>query len=245
MCATSTKIFILEVMGRHAGWIAASAGMASRKTDGPPHIILFPEIVFDETKFLAKVDQAVKNQGYCTIVVSEGVRNHNGEFLSDCGLKDAFGHAQLGGVAPVIASLIKQKLGLKYHYAIADYLQRSARHIASQTDLDHDYALGKAAVEYAIAGKNGVMLTIVRDSNLPYQWHIESVPLEKVANVERKMPREFISEDGYGITEACRQYLQPLITGEAYPPYANGIPCYVTLQNKAAIKKKLKNVNLL
>lgn len=241
MSATSTKIFVLEVMGRHAGWIAASAGMAGKKAGDPPHVILFPEIAFDETKFLAKVNQAVKEHGYCTVVVSEGVRNQNGEFLSACGLKDAFGHVQLGGVAPIIANLIKQKLGLKYHYAIADYLQRAARHIASQTDVDHAYALGRAAVDYAIAGKNGVMLTIVRDFETPYQWHIDSVPLENVANIERKMPKEFISQDGYGITEVCRKYLQPLIAGEAYPPYADGMPCYVKLQNRPAVKKTLEN----
>ncbi len=237
MAKTSTKIFVMEVMGRHAGWIAAAGGLAAEKEGDAPHIILFPEIEFDEAKFLAKVDNAVKNYGYCSIVVSEGVKNKDGVFLAEAGGKDAFGHAQLGGVAPVIAEMVKGKLGYKYHWAVADYLQRSARHIASKTDVEQAYALGKAAVELAIAGKNAVMPTVVRVSNNPYKWEIGSADLADVANVEKMMPMDFISPDGMGITEACREYLQPLILGEDYPPYANGLPEYVVLNNVAVPKK--------
>ncbi len=237
MAKTSTKIFVMEVMGRHAGWIAAAGGLAAEKEGDAPHIILFPEIEFDEAKFLAKVDNAVKNYGYCSIVVSEGVKNKDGVFLAEAGGKDAFGHAQLGGVAPVIAEMVKSNLGYKYHWAVADYLQRSARHIASKTDVDQAYALGKAAVELAIAGKNAVMPTVVRVSNNPYKWEIGSADLADVANVEKMMPMDFISPDGMGITEACREYLQPLILGEDYPPYSNGLPEYVVLNNVAVPKK--------
>ncbi len=237
MAKTSTKIFVMEVMGRHAGWIAAAGGLAAEKEGDAPHIILFPEIVFDEQKFLAKVDAAVKNYGYCSIVVSEGVKNKDGVFLAEAGGKDAFGHAQLGGVAPVIAEMVKSNLGYKYHWAVADYLQRSARHIASKTDVEQAYALGKAAVELAIAGKNAVMPTVVRVSSNPYKWEIGSADLADVANVEKMMPMDFISEDGMGITESCREYLQPLILGEDYPPYANGLPQYVVLNNVAVPKK--------
>ncbi|MFK5971639.1 MAG: 6-phosphofructokinase [Candidatus Marithrix sp.] len=237
MAKTSTKIFVMEVMGRHAGWIAAAGGLASEKEGDAPHIILFPEIEFDEAKFLAKVDNAVKNYGYCSIVVSEGVKNKEGIFLAEAGGKDAFGHAQLGGVAPVIAEMVKGKLGYKYHWAVADYLQRSARHIASKTDVEQAYALGKAAVELAIAGKNAVMPTVVRVSNDPYKWEIGSADLADVANVEKMMPMDFISPDGMGITQACREYLQPLILGEDYPPYSNGLPEYVVLNNVAVPKK--------
>ncbi|MCH9744625.1 MAG: 6-phosphofructokinase [Gammaproteobacteria bacterium] len=237
MCASSTKIFILEVMGRHAGWIAAAAGLAQNNKDDAPHIILFPEIPFEQQAFLNKVKQTVDRCGYCVIVVSEGVRNKDGKFLQESGLIDAFGHHQLGGVAPLLAEWIKKEHGFKYHWALADYLQRSARHIASQTDANQAYAIGRAAVERAINGDNNVMLTIERDSNAPYQWSIGTAPLEKVANVEHKMPREYISEDGFSITDACRQYLQPLTEGEAYPPYKNGMPCYVTLKNQLVTKK--------
>ncbi len=237
MAKTSTKIFVMEVMGRHAGWIAAAGGIAAENEGDAPHVILFPEIVFDEEKFLAKVDHAVKNYGYCSVVVSEGVKNSDGKFLAEAGGTDAFGHAQLGGVAPVVAQLIKDKLGYKYHWAVADYLQRAARHIASKTDVDQAYALGKAAVELAIAGKNAVMPTIVRISNNPYKWEIGSANLADVANVEKMMPLEYISEDGFGITQACREYLQPLILGEDYPPYKNGLPQYVVLKNVAVPKK--------
>lgn len=239
MASTSTKVFIMEVMGRHAGWIAAAGGLAAEKKGEPPHIILFPEVPFEQALFLDRVDQCVKENNYCVIVVSEGVRNAQGQFLAESGLKDAFGHSQLGGTAPVIAQLIKDNLGYKYHWAVADYLQRSARHIASQTDLEQAYAMGKAAVEFAVAGKNAVMPIIVRNSNQPYQWSIGEANLADVANVEKSMPAEYISKDGFGITQACREYLQPLIEGEAYPPYTKGLPQYVKLKNQL-VKKRLK-----
>lgn len=239
MAATSTKIFVLEVMGRHAGWIAAAAGLAKDEEGDAPHIILFPEIAFDEKKFLNRVKQSVKKYDYCVIAVSEGVRHKDGTFLSDSGTKDAFGHAQLGGVAPMLANLITKELGYKHHWAVADYLQRSARHIASQTDVDQAYALGKAAVEMAIKGKNAVMPAIVRKSNKPYRWTIGEASLADVANVEKMMPRNFISRNGFEITDACREYLQPLIKGEDYPPYKNGMPQYARLKN-VAVPKKLK-----
>ena len=237
MAKTSTKVFVLEVMGRHAGWIAAAGGLASDAKAEIPIVILFPEITFDKERFLARVDSLVKERGYCTVVVSEGVKSPDGKFLADQGLKDAFGHAQLGGVAPVVADIVRAGLGLKYHWAVADYLQRSARHIASKTDVDQAYAMGKAAVELALAGKNSLMPTIVRKSSSPYAWEVGSVALSEVANVEKMMPREYISDDGFGITEACREYLTPLIQGEDYPPYSNGLPDYVTLRNEAVEKK--------
>ncbi len=237
MALTSTKVFIMEVMGRHAGWIAAAGGLAAEREGDPPQVILFPEVPFDEAAFLKRVRKAVEEQGYCAIVVSEGVRNAEGKFLSEAGTKDAFGHVQLGGVAPMIANLVKDKLGYKYHWAVADYLQRAARHIASKTDVEQAYALGKAAVELAIEGRNAVMPVIVRKSDSPYSWEIGSADLADVANVEKKMPREFISEDGFAITDACRRYLSPLIQGEDYPPYVNGLPDYVTLKNVAVPKK--------
>ena len=237
MAKTSTKVFVLEVMGRHAGWIAAAGGLASDAKTEIPIVILFPEITFDKERFLARVDSLVKERGYCTVVVSEGVKSPDGKFLADQGLKDAFGHAQLGGVAPVVADIVRAGLGLKYHWAVADYLQRSARHIASKTDVDQAYAMGKAAVELALAGKNSLMPTIVRKSSSPYAWEVGSVALSEVANVEKMMPREYISDDGFGITEACREYLTPLIQGEDYPPYSNGLPDYVTLRNEAVEKK--------
>ncbi len=231
MAKTSTKLFVMEVMGRHAGWIAAAGGLAVEKEGDGPHIILFPEVEFDKEKFLAKAEKSVKDYGYCAIVVSEGARNKEGKFLAEVGGQDAFGHAQLGGAAPVVANMAKAALGYKYHWAVADYLQRAARHIASKTDVEQAYALGKAAVEQAVSGKNAVMLTIERTADAPYTWEIGSANLADVANVEKKMPGEFISEDGFGITEACRRYLQPLIQGEDYPPYKNGLPQYVTLKN--------------
>lgn len=239
MAASSTKVFILEVMGRHAGWIAAASGLAGESSEEPPHIILLPEVAFDPQKFLTKVSDCVNQYGYCVVVVSEGIRNQEGTFLSDAGLRDAFGHAQLGGVAPVIAQLIKSELGYKYHWAVADYLQRAARHIASQVDVDQAYALGKAAVEYAVKGQNAVMPIIVREQDEPYQWSISSVPLADVANQEKAMPAEYIAEDGMGITDACKRYLRPLIQGEAYPTYINGMPDYVRLNNQLVEKKLL------
>lgn len=244
MALTSTKVFILEVMGRHAGWIAAAGGLAAENAGDAPHIILFPEIPFAPEAFLQRVAECVKEYGSCSIVVSEGLHNQDGTFISESGLVDAFGHKQLGGVAPMIAKLIKDKLGFKYHWALADYLQRAARHIASKTDVEQAYALGKAAVEFALAGKNAVMPIIVRESNHPYHWVIGEAPLEKVANVEVKMPRDYITADGFNITEKCRHYLAPLIQGEDYPPYQNGLPCYVNLKNMAAEKKLEKTFQI-
>jgi 6-phosphofructokinase len=232
MAATSTKVFILEVMGRHAGWIAAASGLASTNPNEPPHIILFPEVTFNQKTFLRSVQQCVKDHGFCVVVASEGIRDTEGKFMSDAGLRDAFGHAQLGGVAPVLAQLIKNELNLKYHWAVADYLQRAARHIASAVDVEQAYALGKAAVELAISGQNAIMPIIIRTNDVPYTWTIGQVPLSDVANKEKTMPAEFIREDGMGITEACRRYLLPLIQGEAYPPYVNGLPDYVRLNNQ-------------
>jgi 6-phosphofructokinase len=238
MAASSTKVFILEVMGRHAGFIAAASGLAAEHAHEPPHIILFPEVPFEPARFLEQVQKTVSDFGYCVVVTSEGIRNSDNTFISDTGLKDAFGHAQLGGVASVLAQMVKEKLGYKYHYAIADYLQRAARHIASQTDLEQAYALGKAAVEYALENKNAIMPVIQRESDNPYRWTINAVPLEKVANQENKLPPNFIREDGFGITDACRRYMQPLIQGEAYPPYLNnGMPDYVRLKNILVPKK--------
>jgi 6-phosphofructokinase 1 len=238
MAKTSTKVFVMEVMGRHAGWIAAAGGLAQEQAGEPPHLILFPEIAFDEDDFVARVDECVASYGYCAIVVSEGLRNSEGKFVADAGTRDAFGHAQLGGVAPVIAEMLKQRLGLKYHWAVADYLQRAARHIASKTDVEQAYALGRAAVEMALAGKSAVMPTIVRTADEPYAWQIGEARLEDVANVEKMMPRDYITPDGYGITAACRRYLSPLIAGEDYPPYRNGLPDYVRLKN-VPLKKKV------
>ena len=237
MAKTSTKVFILEVMGRHAGWTAAAGGLASEKDGDAPQLILFPEIAFDEAKFLAAVDAKVKRHGSCSIVASEGIRLASGQFVSEAGGKDSFGHTQLGGLAPLLAKMVGDSLKYKQHYAVADYLMRAARHIASATDVEQSYAVGKAAVELAVAGKSGVMATIVRQSDSPYAWTTGEAPLSEVANVEKKMPREFISADGFHITDACRRYLAPLIAGEDYPPYRNGLPDYVTLQNVAVPKK--------
>lgn len=237
MCATSTKVFILEVMGRHAGWIAGAAGLASRSEAEAPHIILFPEIAFDEARFLAKVKETVEKFGFCVIVASEGTQTADGQLLSGSTSRDAFGHVQLGGLAPKLANIIKQAHGYKYHWAVADYLQRSARHIASQTDLEQAYALGEAAVNLAMEGKNALMPTIVRVSDTPYEWTIGTAPLAEVANQEKMMPESFFSEDGYGITEEARRYFQPLILGEAYPNYRDGLPDYVTLEKHLASKK--------
>jgi 6-phosphofructokinase len=238
MAETSTKVFIMEVMGRHAGWIAAAAGLAGEGKDAAPHIILFPERVFDEKAFLAKVKDTVQRVGYCTVVVSEGVKNKDGAFLAEAGGRDAFGHAQLGGAAPVLAALVRDRLGYKYHWALPDYLQRSARHVASKTDAEQAYAVGKAAVEYAARGMNAVMPVIVRTSAAPYRWKIEPAPLAKIANREKMMPNSFITRDGFGITAAARRYLSPLIQGEAPPPYGkDGLPQYVTLKNVGVARK--------
>ncbi|TAL87787.1 MAG: 6-phosphofructokinase [Rhodanobacter sp.] len=238
MADTSTKVFILEVMGRHAGWIAAAAGLAGDGADAPPHIILFPENAFDEVAFLAKVKATVERVGWCTVVASEGVRNSAGQFLAEAGTRDAFGHAQLGGLAPVLAALVKEKLGYKYHWALPDYLQRSARHAASKVDAEQAYAVGKAAVDYALDGMNAVMPVIVRTSDAPYRWKILPTPLARIANREKKMPRGFIRRDGFGITAAARRYLAPLIRGEAPVPYGkDGLPAYVRLKNVAVTRK--------
>lgn len=237
MAKTSTKVFVMEVMGRHAGWIAAAGGLAATAPGEAPHLILFPEVTFDEADFLARVKDCVETWGYCAIVVSEGLRNAEGQFVAEAGTRDAFGHAQLGGVAPVIAELVKSAHGYKYHWAVADYLQRAARHIASATDVEQAFALGRAAVEMALAGENAVMPTIVRTSDDPYAWEIGQARLADVANVEKKMPREYITDDGYGITPACRRYLAPLIAGEDYPPYVDGLPQYVTLANRPVARK--------
>ncbi len=230
MARTSTKVFVLEVMGRHAGWIAAAGGLAGSKAGDAPHIILFPEIAFDKPKFLAKVRRSVERYGYCVIVVSEGVRDADGHFLAEAGTTDAFGHAQLGGVGPVVAAMTKEAFGYKFHWAVADYLQRSARHIGSKVDVEQAYAVGKAAVEFALAGKNAVLPIIVRKSAKPYRWSIGEAPLKAIANREKKLPRNFVTSDGFGITAACRRYLLPLIGGEDYPPYRDGLPAYAPLK---------------
>jgi len=235
MAATSTRVFVLEVMGRHAGWIAAAGGLV--ESHGIPVVVLFPEIEFDKDRFLARVDALVKQHGYCSVVVSEGCHHPDGSFLAEQGTRDAFGHAQLGGAAPVVAQMVKDALGHKFHWAVADYLQRAARHIASATDVQQAYALGQRAVELALEGRNAVMPTIERISDAPYRWRIGSAPLEQVANVEKTMPREFIDADGFGITDACRTYLLPLIEGEDYPAYRDGLPVYATLRNQLIARK--------
>jgi 6-phosphofructokinase 1 len=238
MSKTSTKVFVLEVMGRHAGWIAAAGGLAGSKPGDAPHVILFPEIPFDQAAFLLRVKDSVTRYDYCVIVVSEGAHYADGRFLAEAGTRDAFGHTQLGGVAPVVANIVREYLGYKYHYAVADYLQRSARHIASATDVRQAYAVGEAAVQMALAGHTAVMPVITRLSDQPYRWRIDQAPLEKIANKEKMLPRRYISRDGFGITDACRRYLSPLIRGEDYPPYFNGLPKYVSLRN-APVRKKL------
>ena len=235
MAATSTKIFVLEVMGRHAGWIAAAGGLVDSSI---PVVILFPEIDFNEKAFLEKVDKNVHDYGYCTIVVSEGTKWPDGRFLAEQGTRDDFGHAQLGGAAPVVANIIKKSLGYKFHWAVADYLQRAARHLASNSDVEQAYALGEAAVEMALDGKNSIMPAIIRTSNNPYKWEIGCGELKDIANVEKMMPTNYISEDGFSITDECREYLLPLIEGENYPPYINGLPDYVVLK-KSKVDKKL------
>jgi 6-phosphofructokinase 1 len=237
MAKTSTKIFVMEVMGRHAGWITAACGLAAEKEGDGPHILLFPEVPFDEAAFLARVKSCVEKYDHCVIGVSEGLLSPEGQLMAEAGGKDAFGHSQLGGVGQLIAQLIKDKLGYKYHWALADYLQRSARHIASATDVEQAYAVGKAAVELALAGRNAVMPAILRTSNAPYRWEVGTALLKDVANVEKMMPKDFITPDGFGITDACREYLSPLISGEAPPPYRNGLPDYVRLMNQGVAKK--------
>lgn len=240
MAHTSTQVFIMEVMGRHAGWITAACGLASSEKKEGPHILLFPEVPFDEAAFLARVKATVEKYEHCVIAVSEGLKNQTGQFLTEASTTDAFGHAQLGGVAPIIAKLIKKNLGYKYHWAVVDYLQRAAAHLASQIDKEQAYQVGKAAVEAAVAGKNAVMPAIIRTQNSPYQWEIQDVPLKDVANQEKFMPADFISSDGFHITDACRDYLLPLIQGEHYPPFIEGLPHYITLQNTVIPSKTEK-----
>ena len=237
MAKTSTKVFVLEVMGRHAGWITAAVGMADDADTPIPLVLLFPEIPFDEAAFLAAVDAKTRAHGYCCVGVSEGLQNAQGGLMAEAGTKDAFGHAQLGGVGPLIANLVKDRLGYKVHWAVADYLQRAARHIASKTDVEQSYAVGRAAVEYALAGMNAVMPAITRVSDKPYRWKITAAPLTKVANVEKMLPRDFIASDGYGITAKARAYLGPLIKGEAPPPFKDGLPRYVRLKNVPVARK--------
>ena len=237
MSRTSTKVFTMEVMGRHAGWTTAACALAAEHEGDAPHILLLPEVAFNEERFLAKVEDALERYDQCVIAVSEGVKGPDGAFLSASGLKDSFGHSQLGGVAPLITNLISTKLGCKCHWAVPDYLLRSARHIASETDLQQAYAVGRAAVEFAIAGRTAVMPAIRRLSDTPYRWDIIEAPLSEVANQEKLLPPDFISGDGFGITEAARRYLAPLIVGEAYPPFKNGLPDYVKLQNVAVPKR--------
>jgi len=240
MARTSTRVFVLEVMGRHAGWIAAAAGLAGRGASEPPHVILFPEVPFEQQKFLERVRVCVDEYGYCVIVASEGAAYADGKFLADAGTRDAFGHTQLGGVAPLVANMVREAHGYKYHWAVADYLQRSARHIASRVDVEQAYAVGKAAVELAVKGVNAVMPTIVRKRSKPYKWVIGHIPLAEVANKEKKLPPEYIREDGFGISAACRRYLEPLIAGEAYPPYRDGLPDYVRIRG-VTVRRKLKS----
>ena len=238
MAETSTKVFVLEAMGRHAGWIAAAAGLAKRDADDAPHLILFPERPLDEADFLARVDATVQRVGWCTVVVSEGVRWPDGRFLAESGVRDAFGHAQLGGAGPAIAELVKRRLGHKVHWAVPDYLQRSARHIASKTDAEQAWAVGEKAVDFALEGHNAVMPIIKRLSDAPYRWKIEAAPLEKIANREKTVPKSFLTRDGYAISAAARRYLAPLIAGEDPPPYGrDGLPAYVRLDHVAVAKK--------
>jgi len=236
MSRTSTNVFALEVMGRHAGWTTAACALAAEHEGDAPHILLLPEVVFDEERFLVRVDQALAEHGYCVIAVSEGIKGPDGEFLS-AGTKDAFGHTRLGGVAPLITNLINAKLSCKCRWATPGYLQRSARHVASETDVEQAYAVGRAAVEFAVAGKNAVMPAIRRLSDDPYRWDVIEAPLSQVANREKLLPPHFITADGFGITEAARRYLAPLIAGEAYPPFRQGLPDYVKLRNVQAPKK--------
>jgi len=239
MASTSTRVFVLEVMGRHAGWITAACGLAAARAGDAPHVLLFPERAFDEARFLARVKEVVAQRGYCVIAASEGLRDAQGRFLAEAGTVDAFGHRQLGGVAPRVAALVQSKLGYKTHWAVADYLQRAARHIASKTDLEQAYAVGKAAVALALAGKSAVMPVIERLSDRPYRWRVGEARLEQVANKERVLPAAFMSADGFGISAAARRYLAPLVAGEAPPPFRDGLPAYVRLRN-VAVRKRLR-----
>ncbi|MDR0587591.1 MAG: 6-phosphofructokinase [Burkholderiales bacterium] len=237
MAKTSTKVFVMEVMGRHAGWITAAVGLAEDAATPIPLVLLFPEVVFNEEKFLRAVKNKIDTFGYCCVGVSEGLKNAEGQLMGEAGTRDAFGHAQLGGIGPKIAQIIREKLGYKYHWAVADYLQRAARHLASKTDLEQAFAVGKFAVRFALEGKNAMMPAIIRTSDRPYRWKIEAAPLAKVANREKMLPKNFITKDGYGITQHARAYLSPLIKGEAPPPFKDGVPRYVRLKNTPVAKK--------
>lgn len=237
MAASSTKVFVLEVMGRHAGWIAAASALAANQKSDPPHLVVLPEVPFDQVSFLKKVNATVAREGYCVIVASEGAQTAEGHFLAESGGLDAFGHAQLGGVAPMLVDLIKGQLGFKCHWAVSDYLQRAARHIASKVDVDQAYAVGASAVKLAASGESGVMVTLERSAGQRYRWRTGSVALSKVANVEKKMPKKFITRDGWGISNAGLAYLRPLIQGEDYPPYEQGLPRYARLKNRLCVKK--------
>ena len=239
MCETSTKVFILEVMGRHAGWLAASAGVIKEKTGDAPHLILLPEIKFNQSLFLKRVKEITLRYGYCVIVASEGIKDGKNKFLSDSGLKDSFGHAQLGGVAPILSSIINNKLKYKVHWAVSDYLQRAARHIASRVDVDQAYALGLESIKIAKTDINNIMLTIKNDSTKQnYKWSISSTNLDNVANIEKMLPKSFIKSNNFEITNSCKQYILNLIQGEDYPTYQKGFPQYAKLKCKT-IKKKL------
>tara|TARA_Y100000766_G_scaffold285136_1_gene306621 strand:+ start:3221 stop:4444 length:1224 start_codon:yes stop_codon:yes gene_type:complete len=229
MCKTSTKVFILEVMGRHAGWIAAAAELANDDENTYVHKILIPEIPLNEEAFLAGVQKDVEEFGYSVIVASEGLKNQNGKFYSASDKKDSFGHNQLGGLAPKLANLIDKNLNYKYHWSVSDYLQRSARHISSKTDIEQAISVGKAAANMALNNKNGFMPVICRDSNSPYSWSIKESELMHIANKEKTIPANFISEDGFRISQNGVDYLKPLTIGESYPKYRDGIPVYEQL----------------
>jgi 6-phosphofructokinase 1 len=239
MANSSTKVFILEVMGRHAGWLAASAGVIKENKSMPPHLILLPEVIFDENKFLKETKTIVKNYGYCVIVASEGIKNKKNQFIASSASKDSFGHAHLGGVAPKLANIISNKLSYKVHWAVADYLQRAARHLGSSVDVKQAYAIGFKALHYAKKGVDGVMLTIKKQKAKTYKWEIKYTKLQNVANFEKELPKSFITKDGFGITSICKSYIKDLISGEDFPPYKNGVPDYAKLK-LPLVKKKLK-----
>lgn len=230
MSQTSTKVFVLEVMGRHAGWITAAAGLASEAEGEPPHILLLPEVGFDDRKFLARVRHCVETYGYCVVVTAEGLCDAGG-----CNF--GVSSRRAGTVGRYIADMVEVHLGYKQHLAVADYLQRSARHLASAVDVAQAHALGAAALRLALAGESDVAPILHRLSDAPYRWEIRTAPLAALANVERRLPPEFISADGYHITEACRRYLAPLIAGEDLPPFANGLPVYVRLKNQSVTRR--------
>ena len=230
MYTDSTKVFVLETMGRNAGWLAAATGLGTRSAEDGPHLILLPEVPFDEARFLAAVEAQVARSGSCAITVSEGVQDAQGKFLSESGTKDAFGHTQLGGAGHLIQDLVHSRLKLKVHGAVLDYCQRSARHLASTVDVEQAIACGRKAVELAAQGHSSVMVTILRESDAPYRWTLGHTDAANIANREKKLPGDYIREDGLHITEGFRTYCKPLIQGEDYPPYAEGLPVYRRLE---------------